>query len=220
MTLQYDDHVSTVRSSCWRTRIAQSPHPVKDVLGKTERALVCDPPPYAAMARLLVRTFLVLSDAREFQEEAPTFDVPGACCCALAPSRNRAQGDCWPTSPSLGIGSRKGLLTVEPGGLVGPTRQTASRCVLEPPCTAEPPMHEGQEESCDTGLTPAWPYLHGVFGPNETTRPSRRIIRDREHPGRRRSSSSQPPCRTKCREGSRGGVGARLDEDTSVIGPL
>lgn len=98
------------------------------------------------------------------------------------PSQDRVQGDCWPISQSLCIGNQKGLLTVEPGGLVCPTRQTASRCVLEPPCTAEPPMHEGQEESCDTGLTPAWPYLHGVFGPNETTRPSRRLIRDRGHP--------------------------------------
>lgn len=41
-----------------------------------DRVLVCDPLPYADMARLLANASLVLTDSGGIQEEAPTFDVP------------------------------------------------------------------------------------------------------------------------------------------------
>lgn len=79
----------------------------------------------------------------------PALGGPGARRLGLAPSRDRAERDCWPLSPSLCIGSWEGskppLLTVEPEGLVCPTRQTASRYVLATPCTRGDPMHAGQE---------------------------------------------------------------------------
>lgn len=49
---------------------------VEACLEGVERTLVCDPLPYADLARLLARATLVLSDSGGIQEEAPSFGVP------------------------------------------------------------------------------------------------------------------------------------------------
>lgn len=49
---------------------------VHEILGNTERVLVCEPLSYPSLARLLSRASLVLSDSGGIQEEAPSFGVP------------------------------------------------------------------------------------------------------------------------------------------------
>jgi len=49
---------------------------VETALAGTERTYVCDPLPYADLARLLSRASLVLTDSGGIQEEAPSFGVP------------------------------------------------------------------------------------------------------------------------------------------------
>jgi UDP-N-acetylglucosamine 2-epimerase (non-hydrolysing) len=49
---------------------------VNAILGDAERVFVCGPLPYASLARLLERSYLVITDSGGIQEEAPTFGVP------------------------------------------------------------------------------------------------------------------------------------------------
>lgn len=49
---------------------------VEEALAGTERVLICEPMPYANLARLLSRASLVLTDSGGIQEEAPSFGVP------------------------------------------------------------------------------------------------------------------------------------------------
>jgi UDP-N-acetylglucosamine 2-epimerase (non-hydrolysing) len=49
---------------------------VETALDGVDRVVVCDPLPYGALARLLARSYLVLSDSGGIQEEGPTFGVP------------------------------------------------------------------------------------------------------------------------------------------------
>ncbi|OLB81526.1 MAG: UDP-N-acetylglucosamine 2-epimerase [Actinobacteria bacterium 13_2_20CM_2_71_6] len=49
---------------------------VDAALAGTERAIVTDPLPYAALARILSRATIVLTDSGGIQEEAPSFGVP------------------------------------------------------------------------------------------------------------------------------------------------
>lgn len=49
---------------------------VEHALAGVDRIVVCQPLPYAALVRLLARSYLVLSDSGGIQEEAPSFGVP------------------------------------------------------------------------------------------------------------------------------------------------
>lgn len=87
---------------------------VEACLADVERVLVCDPLPYADMARLLAHSTLVLSDSGGIQEEAPSFGVPVLVLRDVTERQEAIAAGCaWlvGTDPERIVRSARSLLT-------------------------------------------------------------------------------------------------------------